>query len=272
MAVGGLFALFDDIALLMKKAAGVTGDDFAVSAGQCHGLPPHREIPVLWRITKGSLLNKAILVGLLLLIDYFMPVLALVLLVSGACYIAFEAGEKVVGWMGLGEHEEAHETSPKTEEELVKGALRTDMVLSAEIMIISLAAAGEASFEYKALLLVLVGFFVTLIIYGIVTLLVRLDDMGFALMRSPTAFVQHIGKGMTHAAPKIMEALGVGGTIAIFMVAGGIFRHTLPFVHEYSAFLHVLPEIFADIAVGFVISLVLVGFIQIGHLVQGKKS
>ena len=95
MAVGGLFALFDDIAILMKKAAAVTGDDLAVSAGQCHGLPAHREIPVLWKITKGSLLNKAILVVLLLLIDYFVPFLATILLVLGACYIAYEAGEKV---------------------------------------------------------------------------------------------------------------------------------------------------------------------------------
>lgn len=263
MAVGGLFALFDDIALLMKKAMGVTGDDFAVSAGQCHGLPAHREIPVLWKITKGSLLNKAILVGVLLLIEYFVPILALVLLVLGACYIAFEAGEKLLGWCGIGEHEASHETSPKTEDELIKGALRTDMVLSAEIMIISLAAANGMDFEYKALLLAAVGVIVTFVIYGFVTLLVRMDDMGLALMKSPNTFVSGFGRGMATAAPKIMDALGVGGTIAIFMVAGGIFRHTIPLIHEYSEFLSVIPELFGDIVVGAFGGLVIVGFITL---------
>ena len=260
MAVGGLFALFDDIALLMKKAMGVTGDDFAVSAGQCHGLPAHREIPVLWKITKGSLLNKAILVVLLLLIDYFVPLVAVILLVLGACYIAFEAGEKVLGWCGIGEHEEAHETSPKTEEELIKGALRTDMVLSGEIMIISLAAATGMDFEYKAVLLAAVGVVVTFVIYGMVTLLVRLDDMGLALMKSPNAFVAGFGRGMASAAPKIMDALAIGGTIAIFMVAGGIFRHVLH-VEDHLEFLEYVPEIIGDVMIGGVGGLIIVALV-----------
>ncbi len=267
MAVGGLFALFDDVALLMKKAAGVTGDDFAVSAGQCTGLPSQREIPVLWRITKGSLLNKTILVALLLLIEYFAPVLATVLLVAGACYIGFEAGEKLLGWMGVGHEEEAEAEVCKSEDELVKGALRTDMVLSAEIMIISLAAAAGHSFEYKALLLAVVGVAVTFIIYGIVTLLVRLDDMGFALMKSDKGWVQNVGKGMTHAAPKIMVTLGVLGTWAIFMVVGGIFRHVFHMINETLPFLHSIPELVGDIGVGIVAGLVLVGL----HSIIPKK-
>lgn len=267
MAVGGLFALFDDIALLMKKAAGVTGDDFAVSAGQCHGLPAHREIPVLWRITKGSLLNKALLVIVLLIIEWFAPVLATVLLVAGGCYIAYEAGEKVLGWMGVGDHEDAHEVGEKTEDELVKGALRTDMVLSAEIMIISLAAAGNASFEYKALLLTIMGAAVTFIIYGIVTLLVRLDDMGLALMRSGNMMVSTLGSGMAHAAPKIMQALGIGGTVAIFMVVGGIFRHVFHGINTAVFDLAIMPEIVGDILVGFIAGIILAG----SHALVARK-
>lgn len=268
MAVGGLFALFDDIALLMKKAAGVTGDDFAVSAGQCHGLPAHREIPVLWRITKGSLLNKAILVVLLLLIEWFAPVLATVMLVVGGCYIAFEAGEKLAAWLGMHDDEHDEVLVDKTEDELVKGALRTDMVLSAEIMIISLAAAGQVSFEYKALLLTVVGFLVTFIIYGIVTLLVRLDDMGVALMRSSTSWVKRLGIEMTYAAPKIMHALGVIGTWAIFMVVGGIFRHVFHDLNHNIPFIMMIPEILGDVVVGLGVGMLLVCL----HKALVKKS
>lgn len=270
MAVGGLFALFDDIALLMKKAAGVTGDDLAVSAGQCHGLPAHREIPALWRITKGSLVNKAALVVILLAIDYFLPALATVLLILGACYIAFEAGEKVFDWLGIGEPEGEHEVNTQTEDQMVKGALRTDIVLSAEIMIISLTSIpAGATLEYKALTLSIVAILITLIVYGFVTFLVRMDDMGLALMKSPRAFVSGFGKGMATAAPTMMQWIGVIGTIAIFMVAGGIYRHTFH-LDSFVGVLTALPEIIGDMSVGFVAGVVLAGVVTIYHKLSHK--
>ncbi len=271
MAVGGLFALFDDIALLMKKAAGVTGDDLAVSAGQCHGLPAHREIPALWKITKGSLINKTALVVVLLAIDYFLPVLATVLLILGACYIALEAGEKVFEWVGLGEHEEAHEVSPQSEDQMVKGALRTDIVLSAEIMIIALTSIpAGATIGYKALTLAIVGFLITIVVYGFVTLLVRLDDMGLHLMKSPRPLVSSFGKGMATAAPTIMTGIGTIGTVAIFMVAGGIYRHTFHAVNEHITVLAALPELVGDIGVGLVAGVVLAGVVTLYHKLTHK--
>lgn len=270
MAVGGLFALFDDIALLMKKAAGVTGDDLAVSAGQCHGLPAHREIPALWRITKGSLINKAALVVILLLIDYFLPILATIMLILGACYIAFEAGEKVFEWVGLGEHEEAHEVSAQTEDQMVKGALRTDIVLSAEIMIISLTSLpAGATIGYKALSLSIVAFLITIVVYGFVTLLVRLDDMGLALMKSTNEFVRSFGKGMATAAPTLMQWIGVIGTVAIFMVAGGIYRHTFH-LDSFVGFLTALPGLVGDISVGLVAGVILAGGATVYHKLSHK--
>ena len=174
----GLFALFDDIAAIMddvaamgklavKKSAGVTGDDFAVSAGQCSGLPASREIPVLWKITKGSLINKAILTVVLLLISYFAPVLAIVMLFLGACYIAFEGAEKVFEYYGLiqAHDEDTGRDGVISEDDKVKSALRTDMVLSAEIMIIALAATGAAPLLIKAAVLAAVGVVITFLAY-----------------------------------------------------------------------------------------------------------
>ena len=257
----GLFALFDDVAAIMddvavlgkvaiKKSAGVTGDDFAVSAGQCSGLPASREIPVLWKITKGSLVNKAILTVVLLLISYFAPIVAVVMLGLGACYIAYEGAEKVLEWAGvLHGHDTGHE-EVLSEDDKVKSALRTDMVLSTEIMIITLAATGSAPLLTQALILVSVGIFITFLIYGIVTLLVRLDDMGLALTRSPRVWTQRIGEGMITAAPKIMRALSVIGTVAIFMVAGGIFMHT-------------------ETVVGFISGTLLVGLMTVVKKIRG---
>ena len=250
----------------MKKAAAVTGDDLAVSAGQCHGLPAHREIPVLWKITKGSLLNKAILVVLLLLIDYFVPFLATILLVLGACYIAYEAGEKVF-YSGIKEPE--HEVNQQTEDELVKGALRTDVVLSAEIMIISLTSiASTTSFEYKAMLLSIIAIIVTVAVYGFVTLLVRLDDMGIALMKSDNSFINGFGRGMANSAPEFMKWLTIIGTLAIFVVAGGIINHVfhLSYMPTY------VPEMISDLVSGFMLGMWLASMHALYAMYKDKKS
>ena len=262
-----LFALFDDIASIMddvatmskvaiKKSAGVTGDDFAVSANQVSGIAANREIPVMWKITKGSLVNKMLLLVVLLTIAYVAPVIIPGLLVLGACYLAYEGAEKVLEKIGL--HSADEETSSLTEEQKIKGALQTDLVLSAEIMVIALGATAGASLLTKTGVLFAVAIGITFLIYGVVTLLIRLDDMGYALIRSGK--MTQLGSVLVNAAPKIMRGLSVVGTIAMFMVSGGIFAHNV------SAF-HAMIEVMA-LAVGTTISEMLVG-LALGSLLVG---
>ena len=234
-----LFALFDDIASIMddvasmskiaiKKSAGVTGDDFAVSANQVSGIAANREIPVMWKITKGSLINKMILMVVLLLIAYIAPVIIPGLLIAGASYLAYEGAEKVLENLGL--HSGLESAEPVlTEEQKIKGALQTDLVLSAEIMVIALGATTGATLLTKASVLFAVAIGITFLIYGIVTLLIRLDDMGYALIRSGK--MVKLGLAMVTAAPKIMRVLSVVGTLAMFMVAGGIVLHNVSALH-----------------------------------------
>lgn len=237
-----LFALLDDIASLMddvaalskvaaQKTAGVAGDDLAVGANQMQGLPPHRELPVIWQITKGSLLNKLWLLIALLAIAYFLPALITVLLILGAAYLAFEGAEKIIEKFFPHAHD--HEDSPpQTEEDKIRGALRTDLVLSTELMVIAMGAAGDSSLGTKAGVLFAVGIGVTFVIYGIVALIIRLDDMGFALMQRNSATAQQFGRVLVNSAPKILRVLAVVGTVAMFLVAGGIVVHDIPAIHH----------------------------------------
>lgn len=228
-------AAADDIAALTGKAAiktaGVAGDDLAVGAGQVSGVSPHRELPALWRISKGSLLNKVWLSALLLLVSYIFPLGITIALVLGALYLAYEGGE---GLMELlkGEAEAQTDEPVLTEDEKVKGAVKTDMVLSFEMLVISLAAAGDVSLEYKVAVLALVGLLMTVVVYGVIALIIRLDDMGLALARSSKPMNQKLGRALVNAAPLVLRVLGPIGMVAMFAVAGGILMHTLAHI-EY---------------------------------------
>lgn len=263
-----LFALFDDIASIMddvaamskiaiKKSAGVTGDDFAVSANQVSGIAANREIPVMWKITKGSLINKMLLLVVLLTIAYVAPVIIPGLLVLGACYLAYEGAEKVLEKLGL--HSGLESAEPVlTEEQKIKGALQTDLVLSAEIMVIALGATAGASFLTKAGVLFAVAIGITFLIYGVVTLLIRLDDMGYALIRSGK--LVQLGYVMVNAAPKIMRGLSVVGTLAMFMVSGGIFAHNVSAFHAIiEVMIPAVGTTISEMLMGLVLGLLLVG-------------
>lgn len=263
-----LAAAADDIAALTGKAAvktaGVAGDDLAVGAGQVAGVSPNRELPALWRITKGSALNKVWLAALLLVVGYFLPVAITVALALGALYLAFEGGEGLLEYF----HEESGEAAeevPMTEDEKVRGAIKTDIVLSFEMLVISLAATGDAPLGYKIAVLALVGVVMTLGVYGLIGLIIRLDDMGLALARSGEGFRRRLGLAMANAAPVVLKVLGPVGMVAMFAVAGGILGHL---VHLEVG--HWALALLADVGIGVAVGLLLVGLHHLWAKLRGQ--
>lgn len=262
-----LSAAADDIATLTGKAAvktaGVAGDDLAVGAGQVAGVSPNRELPALWRITKGSAVNKVWLAALLLIVGYFLPQAITVALALGALYLAFEGGE------GLLDHfhdaEASVEEVPMSEDEKVRGAIKTDIVLSFEMLVISLAAAGDAPLSYKIAVLAVIGVVMTVGVYGLIGLIIRLDDMGLALARSGAGWRRRLGLALANAAPVVLKVLGPVGMVAMFAVAGGILGHL---VHLEVG--HWALALLADIAIGVVVGLLLVGLHHLWARLRGK--
>lgn len=263
-----LSAAADDIALLTSKATvktvGVAGDDLAVGAGQVAGVSPNRELPALWRITKGSALNKVWLAALLLVVGYFLPVAITVALTLGALYLAFEGGEGLLDYFH-DESGEADDEIPLTEDEKVRGAIRTDIVLSFEMLVISLAATGDAPLGYKIAVLAVVGVVMTISVYGLIGLIIRLDDMGLALARSGGGVRSRVGLAMANAAPKVLKVLGPVGMVAMFAVAGGILGHLI-----HLEIGHWALALLADIGIGIVVGLLLVGLHHLWAKVRGK--
>lgn len=255
MAGSSLFALIDDIAMILddvalmtkvaaKKTAGVLGDDLALNAQQVHGIRAERELPVVWAVAKGSMVNKLILVPSALLISALLPVLIIPLLMIGGLYLCFEGVEKLVHKL-LHLHEDSEEEQDALveafldqdvdmvafEKDKIKGAIRTDFILSAEIIVIALGTmAVGASLLQQALVLSIIAIVMTVGVYGIVAGIVKLDDAGFYLERKNSKSLQAFGRVLIAAAPKLMRFLSVAGTIAMFLVGGGILVHGL---HEW---------------------------------------
>ena len=251
MAGSSLLTLIDDIASLLddvslmtkmaaKKTAGVLGDDLALNAQQVSGVKADREIPVVWKVAKGSFINKAILVPLALLISAFAPWAITPLLMIGGAYLCYEGFEKVYHSLMHRKGAEAEEkaeldTSEDVavyEQRKIKGAIRTDFVLSAEIIAITLGTVAGATFSQQVIVLCGIAIVMTVGVYGIVAGIVKLDDLGFYLARKRSALAQSLGRGIVSAAPYLMKTLSVVGTLAMFMVGGGILTHGLPPVHH----------------------------------------
>lgn len=262
MAGASLLALLDDIATILddvavmtkvaaKKTAGVLGDDLALNAEQVSGVRAERELPVVWAVAKGSLVNKAILVPTALLISAVAPFLVIPLLMIGGLYLCYEGVEKLFHkWWHRGEAEAEHQAELAAvadervdlvayEKEKIKGAIRTDFVLSAEIMVIALGTVADKPFATQAAVMVGVAILMTAGVYGLVAGIVKLDDIGAHLVCKPGAAAQALGRLLLAAAPKIMKALTVIGTLAMFLVGGGILTHGVPPLH------HVLEEVSA---------------------------
>ncbi|EJA2550204.1 DUF808 domain-containing protein [Serratia marcescens] len=264
MAGSSLLTLIDDIASLLddvslmskmaaKKTAGVLGDDLALNAQQVTGVKADRELPVVWSVAKGSLINKAILVPLALLISAFAPWAITPLLMVGGAYLCYEGFEKVFHSLSHGKAAQVERSDgPGTNEDAaayekrkVKGAIRTDFVLSAEIIAITLGTVAGATFSQQVIVLCGIAVVMTLGVYGIVAGIVRLDDLGLYLSRKSSALARSLGGGIVRAAPYLMKTLSIVGTVAMFMVGGGILTHGLPPVHhlfeDWASYTTVVP-------------------------------
>lgn len=282
MAGSSLLTLIDDIASLLddvslmtkmaaKKTAGVLGDDLALNAQQVTGVKADRELPVVWSVAKGSFINKAILVPLALLISAFAPWAITPLLMVGGAYLCYEGFEKVfhslIHKKQDGEENKealnANEDVAAYEQRKVKGAIRTDFVLSAEIIAITLGTVAGATFSQQVIVLCGIAIVMTVGVYGIVAGIVKLDDLGLYLSRKSSALARSIGSGIVSAAPYLMKTLSVVGTIAMFMVGGGILTHGLPPVHhlfeDWASYASVVPT-FGQILQGVIPALLNVVF------------
>lgn len=261
MAASSLLALLDDITTMLddvsvmsqvaaKKTAGVLGDDLALNAQQVTGIAAKRELPVVWAVARGSFINKLILVPAALLISAFIPWLILPLLMLGGAFLCYEGFEKI--WHKLHAKQDAahektvHEAMQNSETDLValekekiKGAVRTDFILSAEIIVISLGVVAEAVLSQRIMVLSIIAVLMTIGVYGLVALIVKMDDIGLWLMQRQgqgllSQLVRKFGWGMVQMVPYLMRSLSVLGTAAMFLVGGGIIVHGLPLLHGWA--------------------------------------
>lgn len=240
--------VLDDVAVMSKvaakKTAGVLGDDLALNAQQVSGVRSERELPVVWSVAKGSFVNKLILVPLALLISVVAPWLITPLLMIGGLFLCYEGVEKVLHSLQhkkttTKEAAEAEFTAIETdlakfEKDKVKGAIRTDFILSAEIVVISLGTVATAAFGTKVLVLSVIAILMTVGVYGFVAMIVKIDDLGLYLTKQTSHLKQSIGNGLLAFAPKLMKTLTIVGTIAMFLVGGGIITHAIPQLHHFT--------------------------------------
>lgn len=247
----GFFAVLDDIAALMddvsvatkiatRKTAGILGDDLAVNAEKATGFLSSRELPVLWAITKGSFLNKLIIVPVALLLNAFFPVAIKFILILGGLYLAFEGMEKIIEFIfhrpkaGHEVIEEVKQEDNAAEKDKVKSAITTDFILSVEIVIIALGSVAAQTLTTQILTVVAVAVLATVGVYGIVALIVRMDDAGLNLIKrsGDKGFLFWLGTGLVKSLPVVIRILAVVGTIALLLVSGGIFVHNIDYIHH----------------------------------------
>ena len=267
----GFFAILDDIGALMddvavtakvaaKKTAGILGDDLAVNAEKSTGFLSSRELPVLWAITKGSLVNKLIIVPIALLLNVFFPVAIKVILILGGLYLAYEGVEKVVEYFfhrtkpSHVEAKEVIEEGDAAEKVKIRSAITTDFILSIEIVIIALGSVLEEKLAIQIITVSVVALLATIGVYGIVALIVRMDDAGYRLVKSSgdKGIFSVIGKILVKSLPVIIKILSIVGTVALILVSGGIFAHNIDFLHHiFPSF----PSILREFAFGLIVGL-----------------
>ena len=287
----GFFALLDDIATLMddvatmskvagKKTAGILGDDLAVNAEKASGFLSERELPVLWAITKGSFINKLIILPIAFLLSAFLPVVIKVILVIGGLYLAYEGAHKVYEWIFPHKNEEdVHELQELTKEEMlehekqkIKSAVLTDFILSVEIVIIALGTVEEQELTTKIFVVTIIALIATVGVYGIVALIVRMDEFGLKLINlneQDNSFSDKVGRGLVNALPWVIKSLGVIGTIALFLVSGGIFVHNIHFIHDL---VHNFPSILGEFLVGLVVGALVLPLVMLGKKIWKSFS
>lgn len=302
MAGASLLTLLDDIATVLddvavmskvaaKKTAGVLGDDLALNAQQVSGVAAEREIPVVWSVAKGSFRNKLILVPAALVISSFVPWLIMPLLLLGGLFLCFEGAEKVL--------EKLFHSAPKKEPEeamaelrqvsieeyekgKISGAIRTDFILSAEIIVIALGTVQGKEMMTQIIVVSLIAMVMTAGVYGLVAGIVKLDDLGFYLERKSKGegLMAKLGGVLVAFAPKLMKGLTVVGTAAMFLVGGGIVVHNVPFIHHWvEPIIMKLPDLtlvnalvptLLNGAIGVAAGLIVVAIMEVIHKVRGK--
>ena len=287
----GIFAIFDDVAALMdevavaskiatRKTAGILGDDLAVNAEKATGFLATREIPVLWAITKGSFINKLIIVPLALLLTAFLPWVIKIVLVFGGFYLAYEGTEKIVEYLfhrpkkGQEVVAESSDNGLEAEKAKIKSAITTDFILSVEIVIIALGSVVGKSMAIQVLTISVVSLLATVGVYGLVALIVRMDDIGFNLIKraNEKGALAKIGNILVKALPLVIKFLGFVGTIALLLVSGGIFAHNIEYLHHFLEQLPALArEFLLGLAVGLIVLLVVKGFKKL-FLKKKKKN
>ena len=294
MAGASLLALLDDIATILddvaamtkvaaKKTAGVLGDDLALNAQQVSGVHADRELPVVWAVAVGSLKNKAILVPAALAISALLPWLVTPLLMLGGLYLCFEGVEKLAEKFLHGKQHKEHDLAADIadfaahEAEKIQGAIRTDFVLSAEIIVIALGTVADKPFMTQVAVLVGIALLMTVGVYGLVAGIVKLDDLGLHLAAKRNAAAQGIGRILLLGAPWLMKTLAVVGTAAMFLVGGGILMHGLPFGHAVEHWADglgpfgLLISVLANMAAGLVAGALALGGFELGKRSLGKR-
>ncbi|MDX2010906.1 MAG: DUF808 family protein [Myxococcaceae bacterium] len=276
MAGSSLFTLLDDLAALLddvaamtkvatKKTSGVLGDDLALNAEQVSGVSTDREWPVVWAVAKKSLVNKAILVPAALAISAFVPVLVQPLLMLGGAFLCFEGVEKLLA------KKQAGAAPVLNEAQRISGAVRTDFILSAEIIVIALGTVADAPLLKQALTLVALSLLMTVGVYGLVAGIVKLDDVGLALSKRSGASAS-MGRALLAVSPKLMKGLSVAGTIAMFLVGGGIVGHGIPPVH---AWLGPMNDVLAAVLEGLLgvgVGAAIVGVVSLARRLRGVSA
>ncbi len=295
MAGAGLLALLDDIAAVLddvavmtklsaKRTAGVLTDDLAVNAEQVAGVSATREIPVVASVARGSFLNKLVIIPAILLIEHFAPWLMIILLLMGGSFLCYEGVHKILHARSAKKNTHAKEGTSsqisyseeeirKIEKQKIKGAIRTDFILSAEIMVIALSVVDEATLMTQILTLISLAVIITVGVYGFVAAIVKLDDIGFYMIKKspePKSLANLIGRGLVNTMPYLMKALGFIGTIAMFLVGGGIVVSEIPFLGSIQqeiinmitvgGFKSITPTLF-NFGVGLIVGIVVAGII-----------
>ncbi len=302
MAGSSLLALIDDIATLLddvsamtsvaarktavaaKKTAGVLGDDLALNAQQVSGVSAERELPVVWAVFKGSAVNKAILVPCALLLSAFLPWLITPLLMLGGAFLCYEGFEKVAHKLlhTAAEDEADHEQRLQAvmdegidmvefEKQRIKGAIRTDAILSAEIIVIALGTVQDSPMAEQIAVLTAIAILMTIGVYGLVAAIVKLDDAGVHLLEQPSRARQAVGGFILRLAPRLMKSLAVLGTAAMFLVGGGILVHGLPPIADL---LHHLEELVHGGVLGVLVAMVFNGIVGViaGGIIVGAQT
>ncbi len=279
----GFFAILDDIAALMdgvstnvkiatKKTAGILGDDLAVNAEKSTGFVSSREIPVLWAITKGSFLNKLIIVPIALLLNGFFPFAITIILVLGGFFLAFEGIEKIVEFFfykkqtNNQQKDEIQQDDATLEKSKIKSAITTDFILSVEIVIIALSIVVDKSLGIQILTVSIVSIIATVGVYGIVALVVRMDDFGLLLISKSKnkGFLNSTGLLLIKMLPIIIKVFAVVGTFALLLVSGGIFSHKIEFLHHL---FHEWPDILKEFVFGVIGGILVVALVSLVKII-----